>query len=288
MATLATDRALLPPGVPGTAKSWVSEHMAAAICGDSTMIVQCAAGTDENQIRYGWNYAQLLANGPSREALAPTPLFRAMESGRLCRLEELARMGSDVQDTLITALSEMMLPIPELNDAVYAARGIDAQPPAAQAEDAPDDAEAIERNPIGALAAAAGYEDGESGWRDVIEENPAPGPIFAAVADAMAALRDHAPPPEGIEAAREAHMRLEIGKVQKENDGPIAVVCGAWHAPALSEKRPAVFFSSMASSSQGSRPPAKPGRSISSRNLAVALIWGAGEKVRTLRALAVC
>ena len=123
VATLATDRALLLMGVPGTAKSWVSEHIAAAISGDSTKIIQCTAGTDENQIRYGWNYAQLLAKGPSREALVPTPLFRAMEGGSICRLEELTRMGSDVQDTLITVLSEKMLPIPELNEAVYAQRG---------------------------------------------------------------------------------------------------------------------------------------------------------------------
>ena len=123
VATLATDRALLLLGIPGTAKSWVSEHLAAAITGDSTLVIQCTAGTDENQIRYGWNYAQLLANGPSRDALVATPLFRAMESGKLCRLEELTRMGSDVQDTLITVLSEKMLPIPELNSAVYAARG---------------------------------------------------------------------------------------------------------------------------------------------------------------------
>ncbi len=123
VATLATDRALLLLGVPGTAKSWVSEHLAAGICGDSSLVIQCTAGTDENQIRYGWNYAQLLANGPSREALVPTPLYRAMEAGKLCRLEELTRMGSDVQDTLITVLSEKMMPIPELNDAVYARRG---------------------------------------------------------------------------------------------------------------------------------------------------------------------
>ena len=123
VATLATDRALLLLGVPGTAKSWVSEHLAAGICGDSTSLIQCTAGTDENQVRYGWNYAELLAKGPSKEALVPTPLYRAMETGSLCRLEELTRMGSDVQDTLITVLSEKMLPIPELNDAVYAQRG---------------------------------------------------------------------------------------------------------------------------------------------------------------------
>ncbi|MEO1139837.1 MAG: AAA family ATPase [Pseudomonadota bacterium] len=123
VATLATDRALLLLGVPGTAKSWVSEHLAAAIAGDSTLVVQCTAGTDENQIRYGWNYAQLLAQGPSPEALVPTPLYRAMETGKLCRMEELTRMGSDVQDTLITVLSEKMMPIPELNSSVYATRG---------------------------------------------------------------------------------------------------------------------------------------------------------------------
>lgn len=123
VATLATDRALLLLGVPGTAKSWVSEHLAAAISGDSTLIIQCTAGTDENQVRYGWNYAQLLAHGPSRQALVPTPLFRAMERGKLCRFEELTRMGSDVQDTLITVLSEKMMPIPELEEAVNAVRG---------------------------------------------------------------------------------------------------------------------------------------------------------------------
>lgn len=123
VATLATDRALLLLGVPGTAKSWVSEHLAAAIAGESTMVVQCTSGTDENQIRYSWNYAQLLAKGPSADALVQTPLYRAMDRGKLCRLEELTRMGSDVQDTLITVLSEKMMPVPELNSAVYAKRG---------------------------------------------------------------------------------------------------------------------------------------------------------------------
>jgi MoxR-like ATPase len=123
VATLATDRALLLLGVPGTAKSWVSEHLAAAISGTSRRLIQCTAGTDENQIRYGWNYAQLLAKGPSREALVATPLMRAMEDGTIVRLEELTRMGSDVQDTLITVLSEKTMPIPELNTAVDAQRG---------------------------------------------------------------------------------------------------------------------------------------------------------------------
>src|SRR5262245_14260135 len=123
VATLVTDRALLLLGVPGTAKSWVSEHRAAAISGSSNLLVQCTAGTDENQIRYGWNYALLLAKGPSRSALVATPLMRAMEEGRIARFEELTRMGSDVQDTLITVLSEKVLPIPEINSAVSAVRG---------------------------------------------------------------------------------------------------------------------------------------------------------------------
>ncbi len=123
VATLATDRALLLMGVPGTGKSWVAEHLAAAICGDSQRLIQCTAGTDENQIRYGWNYAQLLAHGPSEDALVRSPMMTGMTEGRIVRLEELTRMGADVQDTLITILSEKTLPIPELDSALHAARG---------------------------------------------------------------------------------------------------------------------------------------------------------------------
>src|SRR5476651_708759 len=102
VATLTTDRALLLYGLPGTAKSWVSEHLAAAVSGDSTMIVQGTAGTSEESIRYGWNYARLLAEGPSAGALVETPVMRAMKDGKIVRLEELTRIGADVQDTLIT------------------------------------------------------------------------------------------------------------------------------------------------------------------------------------------
>lgn len=123
IATLATDRALLLLGVPGTAKSWVSEHLAAAISGDSTLLVQGTAGTSEEAMRYGWNYARLLAEGPSRAALVESPLMRAMQTGRICRVEELTRIPADVQDTLITVLSEKTLPIPELNTEVQAVRG---------------------------------------------------------------------------------------------------------------------------------------------------------------------
>ncbi len=123
VATLATDRALLLLGVPGTAKSWVSEHLAAAVSGDSTLLVQGTAGTAEESMRYGWNYAQLLAHGPSREALTPSPLMTAMAGGKVARIEELTRIPADVQDTLITILSEKTLPIPELGDEVQAVKG---------------------------------------------------------------------------------------------------------------------------------------------------------------------
>jgi MoxR-like ATPase len=123
IATLATDRALLLYGVPGTAKSWVSEHLAAAIAGDSTLLIQGTAGTSEEAIRYGWNYARLLAEGPSMDALVASPMMRAMGDGKIARVEELTRIPADVQDTLITILSEKTLPIPELNSEVQAAKG---------------------------------------------------------------------------------------------------------------------------------------------------------------------
>ncbi len=123
VATLVTDRALLLLGVPGTAKSWVSEHLAAAVSGDSTLMVQGTAGTPEEAIRYGWNYALLLAKGPSREAMVHSPVMRGMTEGKIVRVEELTRVPSDVQDTLITILSEKTLPVPELNEEVRAVRG---------------------------------------------------------------------------------------------------------------------------------------------------------------------
>jgi len=123
VATLTTDRALLLYGLPGTAKSWVSEHLAAAISGISTLIIQGTAGTSEEAIRYGWNYAKLLSEGPSENALVETPIIRGMKNGKIVRIEELTRIGADVQDSLITILSEKMLPIPELNTEVQAIQG---------------------------------------------------------------------------------------------------------------------------------------------------------------------
>ncbi|MER8419394.1 DUF5682 family protein [Mesorhizobium sp. M1329] len=106
---------------------------------------------------------------------------------------------------------------------------------ATEAIQAPEngDAAPLPRDPIAMLAHAAGYEDGESWWSDIIEQNPKPGPIFAAIADAMTTLRDGEGPIAEFEAKREAHMRLEIAAARKAFDGPIAVVCGAWHVPAL-------------------------------------------------------
>jgi len=123
VATLATDRALLLLGVPGTAKTWVSEHLAAAISGDSTLLVQGTAGTAEETLRYGWNYARLLADGPSSDALVPGPVYRGMQRGALVRVEELTRMPPEVQDALVTVLSEKVLPVPELDSEVAAVRG---------------------------------------------------------------------------------------------------------------------------------------------------------------------
>ena len=123
VATLTTDRALLLLGVPGTAKTWVSEHLAAAVSGDSTLLVQGTSGTAEESIRYGWNYARLLAEGPTAAALVPSPVMTAMREGRVARVEELTRIPADVQDCLITVLSEKTLPIPELGSEVQAVRG---------------------------------------------------------------------------------------------------------------------------------------------------------------------
>jgi MoxR-like ATPase len=123
VATLATDRALLLLGVPGTAKTWVSEHLAAAVSGDSTLLVQGTAGTAEEAIRYGWNYARLIAEGPTEQALVPSPVLRAMRDGKLARIEELTRMPADVQDALITILSEKVLPVAELGTEIQARKG---------------------------------------------------------------------------------------------------------------------------------------------------------------------
>lgn len=123
IATLATDRALLLVGEPGTAKSWLSEHLAAAVSGDSQTIVQGTAGTTDEQLRYSWNYALLLAEGPSEKALVKSPVLRGMEAGRVVRIEEITRCTSEVQDALVTILSEKALALSELGRVAHAQRG---------------------------------------------------------------------------------------------------------------------------------------------------------------------
>ncbi|MCI9445736.1 MAG: AAA family ATPase [Oscillospiraceae bacterium] len=123
IATLVTDRALLLIGEPGTAKSWLSEHLSAAVNGDSTKVVQGTAGTTEEQIRYSWNYAMLIAKGPCPEAMVKSPVYRAMETGSIARVEEISRCASEVQDALISILSEKRLSVPELGLEVPARKG---------------------------------------------------------------------------------------------------------------------------------------------------------------------
>ena len=123
ISTLITDRALLLIGEPGTAKSWLSEHLVAAINGDSTKVVQGTAGMTEEQIRYTWNYAMLIAKGPSDEALIKSPIFRAMEEGSIARFEEITRCASEVQDAMISLLSEKRIAVPELEKEVAAEKG---------------------------------------------------------------------------------------------------------------------------------------------------------------------
>ncbi len=123
ISTLVTDRALLLIGEPGTAKSWLSEHLTAAINGDSTRVIQGTAGTTEEQIRYSWNYAMLIADGPSKEAMIPSPIYRAMEQGKIARVEEISRCASEVQDALISLLSEKRISVPELGMEIPARKG---------------------------------------------------------------------------------------------------------------------------------------------------------------------
>jgi MoxR-like ATPase len=113
--SLAGNRGLLLVGEPGTAKSMLSELMAAAISGISTNTIQGTAGTTEDQIKYSWNYALLLAEGPTPRALVPAPLYVGMSSGILTRFEEITRCPQEIQDTMVSILSDKVLMVPELD-----------------------------------------------------------------------------------------------------------------------------------------------------------------------------
>ncbi len=115
MVTLATSRGLLLVGEPGTAKSLLSELLAAAISGTSTIVIQGGASLTEDQMKYGWNYALLVSEGPSMRSLVPGPLHEGMTSGRLVRFEEVTRCPVEVQDSLLSILSERAMAVPELN-----------------------------------------------------------------------------------------------------------------------------------------------------------------------------
>lgn len=122
IVSLMSQQGLMLVGEPGTAKSLLSELLAAAVCGTSALVVQGSAGTTEDHIRYGWNYALLLAEGPSERALVPSPVLNAMRSGRIVRFEEITRCPPEVQDALISILSEKSLALPELGaDAIASA-----------------------------------------------------------------------------------------------------------------------------------------------------------------------
>lgn len=126
IVTLMSNRGLLLVGEPGTAKSMLSELLAAAISGHSLCAIQGTAGTTEDQIKYSWNYALLLAEGPSLRALVRGPIYEAMRHGSICRFEEVTRVQPEIQDCLISLLSDKVLHIPELTGdeaTIFAARG---------------------------------------------------------------------------------------------------------------------------------------------------------------------
>lgn len=116
VVSLATNRGLMLIGEPGTAKSYLSELLAAAISGDSTLTIQGSAGTTEDHIKYSWNYALLVAEGPSEKALVPAPLYHGLKHGQIVRFEEITRCPLEIQDTLLSILSDRVMLIPELGD----------------------------------------------------------------------------------------------------------------------------------------------------------------------------
>ncbi|MYM95480.1 ATP-binding protein [Duganella vulcania] len=125
VVTLMGHQGLMLVGEPGTAKSLLSELLSAAISGDSALTIQGTAGTTEDHIKYSWNYALLLAEGPSQRAMVPSPLYQAMVAGKIVRFEEITRCPPEIQDVMISLMSDKQVMVPELGDQarVHANRG---------------------------------------------------------------------------------------------------------------------------------------------------------------------
>ena len=121
--TLAGNRGLMLVGEPGTAKTMLSELLSAAISGNSTITIQGTAGTNEDNIKYSWNYALLFAKGPVDEALIPSPIYTGMSNGFITRFEEITRCPIEIQDSLISILSDKIMNIPEQNRVLFANAG---------------------------------------------------------------------------------------------------------------------------------------------------------------------
>lgn len=114
LVTLMGNQGLMLVGEPGTAKSMLSELFSAAISANSQLTIQGTAGTTEDHIKYSWNYALLLSEGPTDKSLIPSPLFHAMKNGQLARFEEITRCPPEIQDVLVSLLSEKQMMIPEM------------------------------------------------------------------------------------------------------------------------------------------------------------------------------
>jgi MoxR-like ATPase len=115
IVALATNRGLMLIGEPGTAKSYLSELIACAVSRDSTLTIQGSAGTTEDNIKYSWNYALLVAEGPSERSLVPAPLYLGMKAGKLVRFEEITRCPLEIQDTLLSILSDRVMSVSEMH-----------------------------------------------------------------------------------------------------------------------------------------------------------------------------
>ena len=125
LVTLMGKQGLMLVGEPGTAKSMLSELFAAAISGSSQLTIQGTAGTTEDHIKYSWNYALLLAEGPNEKSLIPSPLYHAMQHGQIVRFEEITRCPAEIQDVLVSLLSEKQMMIPEMGQhiSIHAQQG---------------------------------------------------------------------------------------------------------------------------------------------------------------------